>query len=385
MRHRCCLARVAVTLAVFLALTASSAYAGGPIAPCRPGEAYRWPNGGTNIPWNPDRGSLGPLDNAQAVSVLAAAFAAWHGPTTSTSYSQGIALAEDVDITNYARYLTPTAPDNQSAIVFDHSGEIFEELFGPDSGILGFAGPEWVDPDACTIVEGLAFLNGASFASQQEALDVMVHELGHFQGLGHTIVNGQILFGDHSGPSPFNTFPVGSLGGRIETMYPFYFGPLSGFSTPDRDDVSALSTLYPSPTFFATSGTITGRIFAPDRYTLLSGFNVIARNVENPLGDAVSGLSGAYATDLSPGSPSTGAYVLNGLTPGARYAVFVDAVQYGSFSLPPGELPAPEEFYSGNRERKRSSKDDPARYRAVKVRAGAISDDVDIIFNGGDR
>ena len=210
----------------------------------------------------------------------------------------------------------------------------------------------------------------------------MVHEFGHYQGLGHSIVNGQIVLGDATGPSPFDTFPLVSLANKIETMYPFYFGPAAGFSTPEKDDIAAIATLYPAPTFFGTTGTIVGRILASNGRTPKPGFNVIARNIANPFVDAVSGLSGAFTPDLSADSPLAGVYILNGLTPGARYAVFVDEILEGGFSAPAGILPGPEEFYSGRLESKRRDKDAPNQFEPVKVRAGAVADGIDIIFNG---
>ena len=382
MRHHRRIARLALLLAVSVAIFATPALAGGPIAACKPGEPFRWPHAGTNIPWNPDQGPLGPLTNAAAVAQVGAAFNAWKSPSTSISFLQAAALSEDVNVDNFFPYFFPAAPDGLSAIVFDDTGEIFDLLFGPESGILGFAGPEWVDENTCDVLEGVSFLNGASFGVAQEALDVMVHEFGHYSGLGHAIVNGQIVLGDSTGPSPFNTFPVTSLVNLIETMYPFYFGPAAGFATPHVDDIAAIATLYPSPTFFATTGSITGRILASNGRTPKPGFNVIARNIANPFADAVSGLSGAFTTDLSPDSALAGAYVLNGLTPGARYAIYVDEILEGEFSVEPGILPGPEEFYSGRDESKRRHKDRPDDFDPVRARAGALIDDIDIIFNG---
>jgi hypothetical protein len=369
------------TLATLLIL-APAAFAGGPLEVCRPGVPYAWPNGGANIPWNPDQGTLGPLSNAAAVSFVAASFGAWDAiPSASTSYLRGAPLPEDVTIENFFPYIFPSAPDGLSAIVFDDTGEIFDLLFGPDSGVLGFAGPEWLDPAACQIAEGVAFLNGPTFTSAQVSLDIMVHEFGHYQNLAHTVVNGQIVLGDTSGPTPNNTFPIGSLGNRIETMYPFYFGPGSGFATPDKDDIGMLSTIYPSPTFFATTGVITGRILASNGTTPKTGFNVIARNVANPMGDAVSSISSDMTRDYSPDAPLVGVYTLRGLTPGAQYAIFVDGLQDGGFSTPPAVLPGPEEFYNGASESSNSATDVPTALTPVPAIAGTVVEDIDIIFN----
>ena len=115
------------------------------------------------------------------------------------------------------------------------------------------------------------------------------------------MVNGQILLGDTSGPTPNDTFPIPPLAGMIETMYPFYFGPLAGTSTPDKDDVASLSALYPAPGFADHHGTRSpARIFAPNGTTPLTGVNVIASNVANPFDDAVSAISSDFAIDYTP-------------------------------------------------------------------------------------
>ncbi|HEX4965229.1 MAG TPA: hypothetical protein VF173_30750 [Thermoanaerobaculia bacterium] len=365
---------------------ASAAFAGGPLELCNPGQPFLWPNGGTNIPFNPDQGNLGPLTNAQAVALVASAFQQWGNvPTASTTYLQGAPLPVNVDITNFGPYLEPAAPDGLSAIVFDEDGSIFDLLFGPGSGVLGFASPEWADQSTCRILEGVAFINGSAFTGPDAlavALDILTHEFGHYQNLAHTVVNGQILLGDNTGPSPNDTFPLGSLTNQIETMYPFYFGTAAGFSTPDKDDVAALSALYPEPSFATTTGKVTGSILGPNGTTQLTGVNVIARNVANPFGDAVSAISSDYTFDYTQGAPFVGTYTLRNLTPGAQYAIYVDEILAGGFSTPPlSPLPGPEEFYNGAGESTNGSTDVPTAFTPVTVAAGGTVSNVNILFN----
>ena len=364
------------------------ALAGGPLAVCQPGVPYLWANGGTNITFNPDQGDLGPVTGPAAVALVGSAFQAWQDiPSSTLSYTAGDYLPVDVNITNFGPYLNASAPDGLSAVVFDDDGQIFDLLYGAGSGILGFAGPEWVTPATCTIDEGLSFLNGPSFINNVAAFDVMVHEFGHWTNFAHTVVNGQVYLGsvggDSTGPTPFDTFgtpPNPFTDDVIETMYPFYFGPGVGTGSLEADDIAIASRMYPEPDYASTTGEISGQILLGGQR--VTGVNVIARNVADPFDDAVSAISSDFTDNTSQADPNVGLYRITGLTPGAQYGVYIDEVLAGGFSTTlASPLPGPEELYNGASESSDPNTDDPSVYTPVMVAAGSPNIGIDIIFN----
>ena len=348
------------------------------------GVPYRW-NVQSPIPYQTDLGNLGLLNNAAATSLVDTVFQRWAGVSTAAvSFSRAGNIRNpstgqpvDVNLSNFSTFLSPGSPLNQNVVVFDVNGEIFNILFGANSGVLGFAGPTWISGG--TIIEGQVFLNGAFLdgnfsngeVSQAEFEAVIFHEVGHFNNLDHAQING---FKRISGAAPATS---------VETMFPALVTDEQRF--PAKDDEVALSTLYPRPSFVSTTGAISGTIFNP---TLagnnpFTGANVIARNIANPFDDAVSQVSGATLVPA-------GVYTLNGLTPGAKYTVEIEPID-PSFTQgssvgpldPPIRLPGPAEFYNGPNEASSNPPDNPGDSQAITVSAGMTVTGINILINTG--
>ena len=365
--------------------------AGGPFATAGPDRPVRWPNGGIGIRFNPDQGSLGLLTNAEAIATTERAFAKWTAiPSATASFVNAGVLPFDVDETNVFSVVT-NRTDGVNPIIFDSDGAIIDLAFGQFSGVLGFTAAAW-DTNTGDLADAAVILGGSVFGfpvSPALLFDVAQHEFGHFAGLDHSAVNGSVyFFFDSTGPSPFDTFPPPAQW-HVEVMYPFsslaladgQVIPLLSQEVLHRDDIAALSSLYPEPSFEATTGAITGRILGPDGITPLNGANVIARNLDNPFEDAVSSISGVFAGN-GPPNELTGVYRLTGLTAGARYAVFVDQLPfYLYFNLLPIKLPGAEEFYNGSNESSDPDLDDPAVFSPVVATAAAVVSGVDIVLN----
>ncbi|MCG8607809.1 hypothetical protein MJD09_22845, partial [bacterium] len=398
-------------VALFVSLRSAQVFAGGPLlifdASTRTPFAYDLSNPvwGGSVPVFTDLDpSFGHLTNAEAAALTVLGFAEWTAvPTSSFSAtvvgdfsSGGGPFTPNPDCPMPLPDITGTTAGlvvgcfngGGFQVMYDHDGSIISSFFGAPPGVLGIASPDFALTGTPELIESWAVVNGtavdpgditpfpgASFAG------VFTHEFGHAINLAHTQTNGAVLFfGDDSAPAGCPPFS-GLTFADTETMYPF-IDPSAGsvgidMATIDRlDDIAAISNLYPTGGWPGAFPSITGTIFHFDG-SEITGVNVIARNVADPFGDAISALSGDFTQGaLGP----DGLYTFNGLTPGAEYVVYVDAIVAGGFSTPPTlPLPGPEEFWNDALESADIATDDPCDVTAITA-AGSFT--ADIIFNG---
>src|SRR5215218_6369914 len=271
-------------------------------------------------------------------------------------------------------------------------GKITKEFFGAPPNVLGIASPEIADEATGTITEGWMIINSQQRWVGDDQLKnfagIFTHEMGHAINLAHSQTNGAIFFSnDTRGPkSCGTTLPYATVVVKndVETMYPFAnIRPVTGngveLSTIEQaDDKASISNLYPAAGYSESTGSIKGRILQTDGETGITGVNVIARNMDNPYKDAVSAMAGDYIrAELG----NDGSFTINGLTAGARYAVYTDLIVNGGFpTKQPLYVPEGEEFYNGVNESGNGITDDRCQMDPINAVAGSATT-ADITLN----
>lgn len=319
-----------------------------------PGQPFVWTI--NPITYWTDKGTLGPLSNSSATSLVQSSLQVWLSvPTASINFSQAGQLPQDVTSYNILAVLndmaacsTPLDPNSATVIardrtvIFDTDGSAIEALGGDPSGVLGVTIPLCWSSDGTTnfFQRTAAVFNGqfaTTFDNTMEA--TMIHEFGHMIGLDHSQINLECLA----------DLCVGAELRGVPIMFPV---AISDRITLSTDDEAGISVLYPETVNnppnrvpFSTLGRIQGHVYFSDGITPAQGFNVIARNTTDPLRIAVSNVSGFLFTACV-GVPSTvlpppwgdcgaifgstdttliGVYDLPGL-PSGTYTVEVEAI-----------------------------------------------------------
>src|SRR5215203_2488565 len=345
-----------------------------------------------------------PVSSAIADQTVAFAANQWSSVPTSSFRAQVVGNFASIglpDVSDAATAAQVIGVDNGGGmhVIYDAvlsttkgQGKIMKDFFGAPPNVLGIASPEFADETTGTITEGWMIINSQQrWVGDDQLLNfagIFTHEMGHAINLAHSQTNGAVFFSnDAKGPKscgttlPYSTTIVKS---DVETMYPFAnIKPVSGngveLSTIEQsDDKTSISNLYPAPGYLESYGSIKGHILQTDGQTGITGVNVIARNLDNPYKDAVSAMSGDY---VRAEAGNDGSFTINGLTPGARYAVYTDLIVQGGFpTKQPLYVPEGEEFYNGANESGDGITDDRCQVEPITAIAGSTTT-ADITLN----
>lgn len=248
--------RILLTPLLLLILLAAHAHAGGPLLVGSPafgvdGKPFVWDTS-QPVGYRVDTGALGSWSNSTATAHLQTAFSTWTSvPTTALAVSQlgpllGVSGGHVASVQDFDTVVASCNSGKQSPIVFDSDGSVFQQIIGDDS-VVGFT-------SACRLSESghiqsalSVFTGGAGLSGVQQD-QVMLHELGHFFGL------------DHSLPG---TNQCGTSADDLAAL-PIMYYQISSRVTLSVDDKAWISFLYPGPTYASTYGVISGQIFFSD-------------------------------------------------------------------------------------------------------------------------
>ena len=369
--------------------------------------------------------------NEQGVARVTEALASWSGVPTSSFQAEvagsfaaiGIG-GDDGDITGAPEEFFEVdgeivheviGNDNGGGIhvLFDENGSVMTNVMGAPFGVLGIASPEWADSETGIITEGWAVIGGAQTYYNDEDLaqmaGVITHELGHSFNLAHTQTNGHVVM--YGGWAPLTTGPLDcsahfNWGGdyrlpwpqdtgpgpeHMAVMYPYIDNNPNAWPAPTgqyqatastAEDFAAISSVYPATNFASGTGTITGTVTYPFSTDGIIGVNVVARNIDNPYEDAITAMTGDWNDGEAGAAQGVGEFLLQGLTPGARYVVHIETIYAGGFPTPQAGLPGPSEYWNGARESDDATRDDACDFEEIVVAAGETRGGIDIQVNG---
>jgi hypothetical protein len=401
-----------LTIAVGAALAAGAAQAAGPLFLFDAEQPYKWDTSNGPIPVYTDGGqpdvngvptfafdfdgvtAFVSIDRANEITQFA--FDQWNSVPTSTFEAQVAGTIEDVtgiaDVTGAnAAQIYNEENGYGFFVLYDTDSSILSDFFGVGPSVLGIAFPEIADEETGEILEATAVINAnaiwAGDPNGDELAGVFTHEFGHTINLSHSQTNGDLFFaspfvGREAGPRECGPYPNLTTFEELETMFPFISvrqnGPGAAQSTINlTDDKVSISNLYPTADYSTSLGSISGVLRLKDGKTEYSGINVVARNVNDYYGDAVSAMTGDQTQGLV--GPD-GRFTINGLTPGEDYILYIDNIWAGGYPTTPQPLVAQGEYWNVA-EGSDPVQDDVCDFTPITAEAG-VTQSADITFNG---
>ncbi|PHJ42887.1 hypothetical protein [Vibrio sp. PID17_43] len=408
-----------LAIAITTLLTANHVMAAGPLLTTDDGAPtpYVWDTSKGSIPVYVDGGEAFTYDYDGSVflsieranEITQFAFDEWNNVETSTFKADIVGTIESqtglADVTGANAAQIYTQQNGYGFwVLYDTDGSILENFFGvPKTAVLGIAFPEIADENN-VIIEATAVMNGwnvyVTDTEGNQVAGVFTHEFGHAINLSHSQTNGHLGYMSHplnphfpgvegcevapihAHDAPDGYGPVNNADPDIiETMFPFIShngaGGVSQSTINVLDDKVSISNLYPTAGYKANYGSIEGTLRLKDGSTEYSGVNIIARNVDDPLFDAVSAQSG-YLTQGKVGPD--GYFKINGLTPGQRYVLYTEEITQGGYPTQQTPIISVAEYWNEG-EGSNPVSDNPCDATPIVAQAGETKQ-ADLTFNG---
>ncbi len=272
-----------------------------------------------------DPGSLGDFSSATLESSVSEILNTWEDVSSLDFQAEGNGfIAFDVNSSNYESILFPSSPLGYSPIIFDDTGTILTDILGSGAkqDILGFAAARFFTTrngtienifESQSLINGFLFTlsNRPDFSSQDDMLanfkTTILHEFAHMVGLDHS-QGGQIEdfldLGASLSELQKSTIPV---------MFPIAINPTLQLQ---RDDIASVNIGYPKNSVVSGTASISGSVINGNDGVRTA--NVIAYNIDDPLGELVSSVTDVDGKDQ-------GNFVIPNLSPGT-YVIKVEPI-----------------------------------------------------------
>lgn len=340
------------------------------------GKLLKWPE--NEVSYRVDQGGMGPYSEEYIQQMVIKVANEWSNiPTSAFRLRFDGFLDFDVTSQNFNQVISNTK-DGINPIILDSDGSIIDQIAGDGAseGTLGLSIKDSND-QLGVIDKAVIIINGKILKNEpseiQRIFSTLLHEFGHFIGLSHSQLHLDFFLDNN---------PINNI--FLPIMFPIEPADMFSTQTLSEDDRNTLSTIYPNAEHKKEYGTIRGSVLRPFG-DIVQGANVIATKIDSPLVNCYSVVSDLFINQ-------TGEYTFVFLPPGDYeiniepvYEAFWGPSAVGPFADTPNSPsffnPVIKEYYNGPKESGYSNRDYPEDKVLVTVKAGEITENIDIISN----